>query len=504
VSNAAVQADVSQRRLKRGAIGPIGLAALAIGILSPALGLYALWPPIQTQTGPVAPLIYFCAMLVALPTAISYAVLNAEAPSTGAGSTWLWRALSPAAGYFLGLTMTTYLLIGAISQPLLFGLFAQDLLVFLGYAAGGRWAMVASMVVATVAVFWITRKGADTSVRTAVILMLIESAIVVALSITILYVKGQEPGGISAAPLNPVYATGGLAGFWSAMIIGVLGFAGFDVVSTAAEETTAPRRQIPTATLLTVVGVGVFWILNSWVYTLAAPPALVEEYTKQGMTAVTPMAREYWGAGNILIILTAFTGVFAIYISSVIASSRLLFALARHGLLPQPLAAVHPKYRVPTNAMWLVFALVVLLSGVTVVILGNGAAGFLWWSNGMVFFLTITFTGVNLANILYFTRIVRERFRWSMNFFVPVLGLLINAYLLYEAFFKALWLADVASGRTVVIFCVSLLVFWMLSVLAVQCFMPQRLQGEPPITADGAHGHTDVEPRVDIVIEAKR
>jgi hypothetical protein len=34
--------------------------------------------------------------------------------------------------------------------------------------------------------------------------------------------------------------------------------------------------------------------------------------------------------------------------------------------------------------------------------------------------------------------------------------------------------------------------------------MPLRLQGEPPITADGAHGHTDVEPRVDIVIEAKR
>ncbi len=82
---------VTEGRLKRGAIGPIGLAALAIGILSPALGLYALWPPIQALTGPIAPLVYLCAMFMALPTAISYAVLNSEAqpreaPRRGYGS----------------------------------------------------------------------------------------------------------------------------------------------------------------------------------------------------------------------------------------------------------------------------------------------------------------------------------------------------------------------------------------------------------------------------------
>ena len=278
-------------RLKKGAIGPIGLAALAIGILSPALGLYALWPPIQAQTGPIAPLVYLCAMLVALPTAISYAVLNAEAPSAGAGSTWLWRALSPSAGYLLGLTMTTYLVMGAIAQPLLFGLFAQDLMTFVGWPVGGRTVMIASIIVATAPVVLITRRGADTSVRTAVVLMLIESAIVVALSITILYVKGSQPGGVQFEPFNPMQATGGAVGFWGALVIGVLGFAGFDVVSTAAEEADAPRRQIPVATLLTVLGVGVFWILNSWVYTLAVSPAVVQEYTTQGMTAVTPMAR---------------------------------------------------------------------------------------------------------------------------------------------------------------------------------------------------------------------
>jgi len=471
-------------RLKKGAIGPIGLAALAIGILSPALGLYALWPPIQAQTGPIAPLVYLCAMLVALPTAISYAVLNAEAPSAGAGSTWLWRALSPSAGYLLGLTMTTYLVMGAIAQPLLFGLFAQDLMTFVGWPVGGRTVMIASIIVATAPVVLITRRGADTSVRTAVVLMLIESAIVVALSITILYVKGSQPGGVQFEPFNPMQATGGAVGFWGALVIGVLGFAGFDVVSTAAEEADAPRRQIPVATLLTVLGVGVFWILNSWVYTLAVSPAVVQEYTTQGMTAVTPMARLYWGPGNLLIILTAFTGVTAIYISSVIAASRLIFALARHGLLPPPLATLHPVHRVPSRAMRWVFGIVVAASAVTVGVLGNGVAGFLWWSNAMVFFLTLTFAGVNLANILYFARVARRRFRWSVNFVLPVVGLLVNAGLLYEAFFKTLWVADLSSGRSVIIFCVALLGFWVLCVAAVGRLLPQRLAGEPPMEAE--------------------
>jgi amino acid transporter len=472
----------SPQRLKKGAIGSIGLAALAIGLLSPALGMYALWPPIQSLAGPIAPLVFGCGMLIALPTAISYAMLNSEAPSAGCGSTWLWRALSPSAGYLLGLTMTTYLTIGAIAQPLIFGLFAQDLVAFLGYDINGSTTMFAAIIVATVPVFWITRRGADVSVRTAVILMTVESMIVLALSLTILYVKGRQPGGIQFSPFNPAHAAGGLAGFWSALILGVLGFAGFDVVSTAAEETNAPRRQIPTATLLAVIGVGVFWILNSWVYTLALPPSLIAGYTTKGMSAVTPMARHYWGPGNVLIILTAFTGITAIYISSIIASSRLIFALARHGLLPHSLAALHPIYRVPSRAMRAIFVLVALASAVTILVLGNGIAGFLWWSNVQVFFMTITFMGVNLANILYFHRVIRDRFRWGMNFAIPVLGILINVGLLYEAFFKPLLVSDMASGHSVIIFSVALMTLWVACIFAVKRFMPRRLQGGPPIS----------------------
>src|ERR1700684_3074078 len=124
-------------RLKGGQISPIGLAALAIGIMSPALGLFALWGPMQAAAGPITPLVFLAAAALAMPTAISYAMLNAESPSAGAASTWLWLAVSPAAGYLIGLTMTTYFVLAALAQPLLFGLFFRDLLIFFGIPASG-------------------------------------------------------------------------------------------------------------------------------------------------------------------------------------------------------------------------------------------------------------------------------------------------------------------------------------------------------------------------------
>jgi basic amino acid/polyamine antiporter, APA family len=471
-------------RLKSGQISPLGLAALAIGILSPALGLFALWGPMQAAGGPISPLVFLGAAALALPTAISYAVLNQEAPSAGAASTWLWRAVSPAVGYLIGLTMTMYFVLAALAQPLLFGLFFRDLLVFFGLPDFGLVTLIVAIPVISLPVMWAAYRGAEASTRVAVTLMMIESAVVIALSATILYVKSGVPGGINATPFNPLAATHGFQGFWTAMLLGILAYCGFDVVSTAAEETNAPREHLPKAILLTIVGITIFWALNAWVFTLAIPHEKVVEYSSQGLTAVTPMAREFWGKGSLLIILTAFTGLFAVYISCVLGASRIIFALARHGLLPRALSELDGSGRVPTNAVHAVFGLVMLGDVAAVLILRNGLAAFTWWANAMVFFATLTFAAVNIANIFYFRRIVRERFRPWPNLVVPVFGAISTLYVMYETFFVALWNADFRTGRSVVIFSVVLFLLFILIVGGMAMKSPLRLQGEAPIEAD--------------------
>jgi amino acid transporter len=366
----------------------------------------------------------------------------------------------------------------------MFGLFFRDLLAFLGLPDFGLVTLLVAILVITLPAMWAAYRGAAASTRVAVTLMTIESLVVVALSLTILYAKSGVPGGINWKPFSPAAATQGFQGYWTAMLLGILAYCGFDVVSTAAEETNAPREYLPKAILLTIIGITIFWALNAWVFTLAIPPEKVVAYSAQGLTAVTPMAREFWGRGNIFIILTAFTGLFAVFITGALGASRIIFALARHRLLPGLLAELDETGLVPTNALHAVFGFVIAGDVVAVLVLRNGLDAFTWWANAMVFFATLTFAAVNLANIFYFWRFARERFKAWPNLLVPLFGAISTFYVMYETFFVALWNAGFRNGRSVVLFSVLLFLIFVLVVGLTFVRSPARLQGDAPIEAD--------------------
>jgi len=473
-------ADHPDDRLKANTIGPWGLAALAIGITSPAIGLYATWGPMQVAAGPVTPLIFLAAMFMTLPTAISYAVLNREAPSAGAASTWLWTAVSPPAGFMAGLLMTSYFFMAAAAQPLMFALFFRDLLEWSHVHLPQMVSLTLGVCVASAPIVWACLRGAEASIKMTVQLMIIETLVVVALSITILVVKAGQPGAVNFDAFDPHNARG-FSGIWAAMIFGVLDYCGFDVVSTAAEEAHAPRQYLPKAILLTVVGIAIFWALNAWVFTLSTPDGQVRQYTDQGLTAVTPMAQAYWGWGSLIIIVTAFTGLTAVYISSMQGTSRIIFALARHGLFPRALSRLAGENRVPRNAVLSIIAAVIVLDLGSLYVLKNGLDSFTWWANALVFFATLTFLAVNVANIALFWRFARSRFGFFKNLLVPLTGVLLNAYLIYAAFFTSLWNGNWRTGRSVVIACVTLLAVQIIAVIYVRLFKPELLAQSAPI-----------------------
>lgn len=473
-------------RLKKDTISPLGLAALAIGITSPAMGLFALWGTMEAATGPVTPLIFVSAMLVTLPTGISYAVLNSRFPSAGAASTWLWRSVSPVAGFMAGLTMTTYFLMATVSAPVMFAMFFADFLRVIQVPISHLNALFLGVLISTIPAAFFCLRGAEASIKVTVRLMLIESFVVLALSATILFVKSSEVGGITFGPFNPKHATQGLAGFWSAMVVGVLGFCGFDVVSTAAEEANAPRTHLPRAIFITLVGMAVFWAINAWAFTLGIPVERVVEYTRAGLPAVNGIAERYWGFGSLTVDIIAFTGVTAVYLSCVQGTSRIVFALARHGLLPSLFGRLAGERRVPRNAVLGVLLCAVFLDLGTLVILRNGLDTFNWWSFALVFFATLTFMAVNIANAIYFFRFARADFHLINNLLVPIAGFLVNAYLLYAAFFSALWSSDLPTGRSVVIGCLVILVAEVLVVIWMRLFTPRLFAQDAPINADGS------------------
>jgi hypothetical protein len=118
---------------------------------------------------------------------------------------------------------------------------------------------------------------------------------------------------------------------------------------------------------------------------------------------------------------------------------------------------------------------------VSLAILQNGLDSFVWWSNAMVFFAALTFTGVNIANLLYFRRILPGQFEIARNLVVPILGVILNLYLLYAAFFSSLWSAPFRTGRSIVIVCIVLFALQLLATMYVRFFRHDLLTAAGPI-----------------------
>jgi amino acid transporter len=480
VSEKAEGQNPGAARLQANVIGPWGLGALVIGVTSPAIGLFAMWGPIEATAGPVVPLVFLGALAIILPTVLSYASLNRHAPSAGAAASWLRETVNPTMGLIAGLVMLTYFLMTAITVPLLFALFFRDFLDWAHVAIPGMAALAIGLVLQSGLIAAISVRGAAVSIRTTILLMVIETGVVLALSATILWTKAHQPGGINLHPFDPAYATHGFSGFWTAIILGILAFSGFDVVATAAEEAQAPREHVPRALIFAVLGIGIFWALNAWALTLSTPPNAVARYNAQGLSAITPVARAYWGWGSLIVIATAFTGLTAIYISCVQGASRLIFSMARQGVLPRPFARLDGEKRVPRNAILSVVALCVFMGLLSLAMLRDGLDSFVWWSGAMVFFAALTFTGVNIANLLYFRRILPGHFSVVRNLIVPVWGVAVSLYLVYAAFFSALWSAPFRTGRSIVIACLALFALELAAAAWMRIFRPGRLSASGP------------------------
>src|SRR5439155_21620648 len=90
------------QRLQSSALGFAGADTMGAVRMAPALDIYANFGPLATTAGVVAPVVFFISLVASLPTAISYALVSREMPSSGSAYTWLWRTVRPTIGNGVG------------------------------------------------------------------------------------------------------------------------------------------------------------------------------------------------------------------------------------------------------------------------------------------------------------------------------------------------------------------------------------------------------------------
>src|SRR4051812_11082189 len=178
-------------------------------------------------------------------------------------------------------------------------------------------------------------QGAKESVRAnniMVVIKLMALALFIAVGATHLHPENLHP-----------FAPNGFTGIHQGAAIVFFAYIGFDAISTAAEETRDPQRNLPIGILGGLAICTVIYVVVGFVLTGMVP--------YKELAVADPLARALQLAGfqavGWIVALGAAVSMSAVLLVFQYGQPRIFFAMARDGLLPQWAAKLHPRTRIP-------------------------------------------------------------------------------------------------------------------------------------------------------------
>ncbi|MFZ5719509.1 MAG: amino acid permease [Pseudomonadota bacterium] len=366
----AILATAEKKALHR-SLGAFQLTMLGIGAVI-GTGIFVLTAEAAQKAGPGMMLSFVIAGVVCAVAALCYAEMASMVPVSGSAYTYSYAVMGEVVAWMVGwaLILEYAVAAGAVSVgwsgyvigllEASFGLEIPDALT-LGPFDGGMINLPAMAIAGLVT--WLLVIGTRESATVNAVLVAIKVSALTLFIILALPVMNME----QFTPFAPL----GFAGISAAAASIFFAYVGFDAVSTAAEETRNPQRNMPIGLIGSLAICTIFYLLVAAgvIGTVGAQPVmgaagqhlepgsreLAAQCAAMGDAAVVcskealawTLREIGWPQIGNLLGLAAGLALPSVILMMMFGQTRIFFVMSRDGLLPAAFSKIHPKYNTP-------------------------------------------------------------------------------------------------------------------------------------------------------------
>ena len=360
-------------------LGAFQLTMLGIGAII-GTGIFVLTAEAGQKAGPGMMVSFVIAAIICALAALAYAELASMVPVAGSAYTYTYGVLGEGTAWVVGWALVLEYTIAASTVCVGWAGYVNGLLVHAGYGLpeflrvgpmdGGSFNLLACLIGLAITGLLVVGTSKSASVNTVLVLIKI-AALTAFVFVAVPAVK--DPNFTPFVPNGWGSPMGGIGVLGAAASI-VFAYIGFDAVSTAAEETKNPNRNIPIGLIGSLGVCTIYYLLVSYgavgsvgsqplvdahgvafepgTPDFAAACATVSAHAAQPLVcskeALAHVLRllDHNQLGN-LVGLAAGIALPSVILTMTYGQTRIFFTMARDGLLPAGLAKIHPRFHTP-------------------------------------------------------------------------------------------------------------------------------------------------------------
>lgn len=369
------------RGLKR-VLGPFGLIALGVGVIIGA-GLFSVTGIVAgAHTGPAIVISFALAAIACALAGLCYAEFASMIPVAGSAYTYSYFTMGELVAWIIGWDLVLEYAVAAVAISISWSKYFCIMMSDIGYALpteltacpaeGGAFNLPAAILVIILSL--ILMRGTSGSSKFNDLMVTLKIAVVLAfIGIGFKYINTDN-----LTPFIPantgVFGEYGWSGILRGAAIVFFAYIGFDAVSTAAQETKNPRRNMPIGIMGSLIVCSVLYMVFSLVMTgvvnykeyigadsIAPAATAVAHMGEVGANGTIVPAFPWLNRGIIVAILLGYASVVLVMM---MGQSRVFYSMSKDGLLPPLFSHLHKRYHTPARSNLLFMVLISILAGI--------------------------------------------------------------------------------------------------------------------------------------------